>query len=197
MPKEARRITREDLLSYADFAAERQPRRAALMPVKKLRRIGVGPYATFYFENYDTMLFQVQEMLHIERGGEEQVADELAAYNPLIPQDSELVATMMLEIEDEHRRAHVLARLTHIEKHAFLQVGNEKVYAVAEEDVDRTAEDGKTSSVHFLHFPMSDAQCAAFKDGSAAIMLGFDHAEYAHLAPISNDSRTELASDLG
>src|SRR3546814_4926971 len=110
MPATARQITPADLIPDADYARVRRERRAALLPTKRLRRVPLGPICTFYFENFDTMLFQVQEMLLTEGGGAEQVPDELAAYNPLIPQGSELVATVMFEVEDPARqigRAHV------------------------------------------------------------------------------------------
>mgnify|MGYP001179590951 CR=1 FL=1 len=134
MPAAEKRITREDVIDFDKFARERGERRKALIPTKRLRRIEVGPVATFYFENFETMLFQVQEMLHIERGGEEQIKDELHAYNPLIPQGSELVATVMFEIEDARRREEMLKRLTHVEEHLFLKIGDEKVYCKPEED---------------------------------------------------------------
>lgn len=197
MPAAERNITRADIISDDDFGKTRAERRKAILPMKKLRRIHVGPFATFYFESFDTMLFQIQEMLYIERGGEEQIVDELNAYNPLVPQGSELVATVMLEIEDGKRRTEILKTLTHIEKHMFVQVGDEKVYCVPEEDVERTSEDGKTSSVHFIRFPLSDAQKAAFTDAAKQVMVGIDHENYAHLAILSAASREELAKDFG
>src|SRR5690606_11410251 len=104
MPEALRKITPADILPMADYDRQRKALKAELIPVKKLRRIEVGPFATFYFENYATMWMQVQEMLRIEKGGAEQIPGELEAYNPLIPQGEELIATMMLEIEDEKRR---------------------------------------------------------------------------------------------
>ena len=196
MPAAERNITRADIISDDDFGKTRAERRKAILPMKKLRRIHVGPFATFYFESFDTMLFQIQEMLYIERGGEEQIVDELNAYNPLVPQGSELVATVMLEIEDGKRRTEILKTLTHIEKHMFVQVGDEKVTCVPEEDVERTSEDGKTSSVHFVRFPLTDAQKAAFGDAAKQVMVGIDHENYAHLAILSAASREELAKDF-
>ena len=144
-----RKITRSDLIDLTRYGKERAERRKAMLPVKRLRRVEVGPHATFYFECYDTMWLQVHEMLYIERGGEEQIADELRAYNPLIPQKGELVATVMFEIVDPDQRARILRQLTNIEETAFLDVSGERIKASFETDVDRTAEDGKTSSVHF------------------------------------------------
>ncbi|RME65295.1 MAG: DUF3501 family protein [Alphaproteobacteria bacterium] len=196
MPASARRITPDDILPLAEYAKQRAARRRALLPVKKRRRIEVGPFATFYFENFDTMLQQVQEMLYIEKGGDAQLADELDAYNPLIPQGNELVATVMFEIDDEARRRRVLARLGGIERHAFLDVNGEKIYGEPEGDIERTSAEGKASSVHFLHFRLSDQQAAAFRKADSQVMLGFDHDHYAHLAVLSPASRAALAEDL-
>src|ERR1700735_2860076 len=123
MPASARQITPADLIPDADYAKERRERRAALLPGKRLRRAALGPICTVIFESYETMLFQVQEMLLTEKGGAEQVPDELAAYNPLIPQGSELVATVMFEIDDEVRREQALARLGGVEDMFFIQIG--------------------------------------------------------------------------
>lgn len=197
MPAEQRQITRADIIDMTLYGEQRAERRKAILPVKKLRRVEVGPHATFYFECYATMWQQVHEMLYIERGGEAQIADELSAYNPLIPQKGELVATVMFEIEDEGERGRVLRQLTNIEETAFLDVGGDKVKATFENDVDRTAADGKTSSVHFLRFGLSPAQVARFHDSAVPVMLGFTHSNYGHLAVVPLATREELASDLG
>ncbi len=196
MPASLRKVVAEDLLPDAAFAAVRKQRRAALLPVKELRRVALGPHCTFYFESFDTMLFQIQEMLLIEKGGEAQLPDELAAYNPLIPQGSELVATVMFEIEDAVRRELILARLGGVEEHFFIQVGGERAAGVQEGDIERTREDGKTSSVHFLRFPLTAAQKAAFGDPAVPVMVGCDHELYAHLAALSLATRAELARDF-
>lgn len=196
MPAHERRITRTDLIPDAEFARLRREKRAALLPIKRLRRVALGPCCTVYFENFDTMLFQIQEMLLIEKGGEAQVADELAAYNPLVPQGSELVATVMFEIDDPVRRAATLARLGGVEDRFFLQVGPEKAPGAPEGDVERTREDGKTSSVHFLRFPLAAEQIALFRDPATTIMIGCDHEDYAHLAVLSPATRAELSRDF-
>ena len=196
MPAAQRRITPEDLLPDAEFAKVRRERRAALLPIKRLRRIELGPVCTFYFECYETMLFQVQEMLLIEKGGAEQVPDELAAYNPLIPQGSELVATVMFEIDDPVRREATLARLGGVEDCFFLQVGGDRVAGVPEGDVERTRDDGKTSSVHFLRFPLRPEHVAVFRDPAVTIHVGCDHERYSHLAGLSPAVRAELAKDF-
>lgn len=196
MPAAERRITPADLLPDADFAKVRRERRAALLPVKRRRRVELGPVCTLHFETYETMLFQVQEMLLIEKGGAGQVPDELAAYNPLIPQGSELVATTLFEIDDPVRRAAILGRLGGVEDRFFLEVAGERAQAMPEGDIERTREDGKTSSVHFLRFPLTPAQKAAFADPGARVVLGCDHSNYAHMAVLGADSREELARDL-
>ena len=196
MPPALRQITRDDIMPDAEFAKVRRERRAALLPMKRLRRVDLGPFCSFYFENYETMLFQIQEMLLIEKGGEAQLADELAAYNPLIPQGQELVATVMFEIEDAVRRAQTLARLGGVEDLMFLQVGEEKLNGVPESDVDRTRDDGKTSSVHFLHFGLKPEHIAKFRDPGTTVMIGCRHEAYSHMAALTPATRAELARDF-
>jgi hypothetical protein len=196
MPATLRQITPADLIPDADYAKERRERRLALLPVKRLRRVALGPVCTLIFESYDTMLFQVQEMLLTEKGGAEQVPDELAAYNPLIPQGSELVATVMFEIDDEARREATLARLGGVEHTFFIQVGSDRAMGVPEGDVERTRDDGKTSSVHFLRFPLTPDQVARFRDPATQMMVGCGHEGYSHLAGLTPATRAELAKDF-
>ena len=194
MPASERQITRADIIPDAEFAGQRAARRAALLPVKRLRRIALGPVCTLYFETFETMLFQVQEMLHTEKGGEAQLADELAAYNPLIPQGRELVATAMFEIDEPVRREAVLRTLGGVEDHFFLLIGERRIAGAPEGG--RTRQDGKTSSVHFLRFTMTDAEAAAFRDPRPPVMIGCDHPNYGHLATVSEATRAELVKDL-
>jgi hypothetical protein len=196
MPADARRVTPEDLLSDAEYAKVRRERRQALLPAKRLRRVELGPFCTIFFESYETMLFQIQEMLLTERGGAAQVPDELAAYNPLIPQGAELVATVMFEIDDPVRRDQALQRLGGVEDRFFLQIGAERAAGVPEGDAERTREDGKTAAVHFLHFPLTPAQIAVFRDPATTILIGCDHDRYSHLAGLSPATRAELARDF-
>ena len=191
-----RQIMPEDILPLAEYQKIRKEHKQKLIPIKKNRRVAIGPFATFYFENFDTMWSQIQEMLYIEKGGEEQLKDELEAYNPLIPNGSELVATFMIEIDDPVRRDFMLRQLGHIEEKIYLSVGGEKIYAVPEEDVERTTEDGKASSIHFLHFPLTSSQKKAFKDPQTDVMLGIEHENYGHLALITGETRKALAEDF-
>ncbi len=196
MPRSARTITKADLMPIEDYAPIRKEHRAKLLPMKKRRRIAVGPDATFYFENFDTMLLQVQDMLYIEKGGDAQLADELAAYNPLIPKGNELVATIMFEIDNEARRDRFLRAISGIERHIFLQIGQHIIRAKPEQDVERTADDGKTSSIHFVRFALSDADIKAWQNPQTMIMAGIDHPAYAHMAVLSAQTRAELAKDF-
>jgi len=189
-------ISRADILPMADYARERGSLRADIVALKRRRRVEVGPFATFHFENYRTMWHQVHEMLFVEKGGEAQIGDELEAYNPLIPQGRELVATVMLEIPDPEQRARTLAKLGGIEQRMFLMVGTERIAARAETDVERTKADGKTSSVHFVHFDFTPAQIAAFRDPAMPVVVGIDHPEYGHMATMPRDARAALAEDF-
>ena len=192
----ARQIDTSAILPAAEYAKVRADRRKRITEIKKNRRLEVGPFATFYFENYDTMLHQVHEMLFIEKGGAEQIPDELAAYNPLIPKGSELVATVMFEIDDPVRRARVLANLGGVEHQAFIRVGGEIVRGVPEDDQERSREDGKASSVQFIRFPFTAAQVAAFKGGEGDVVVGFDHPNYGHMAVMPPAVRAALGEDF-
>ena len=189
-------LTRADIMAMADYGKVRTERRREIAQVKKNRRVEVGPFATFYFENRSTMWHQIHEMLFIEKGGEEQIADELAAYNPLIPNGRELVATVMIEIDDERRRRTVLGRLGGFEETMFLRFGDCEIGGVSEDDIDRTTSDGKASSVQFVHFPFTDSQAAAFKTGAGEAIVGVGHPNYAHMAVMPDAVRTALATDL-
>jgi Protein of unknown function (DUF3501) len=196
MPNHERRITPKDIVAYKDYAAGRTEFRKKLVAVKKNRRVEVGPFATFYFENYDTMWLQVQEMLHIEKGGAEQVAGELETYNPLIPQGGELIATLMLEIEDAVRRDAILKTLGGIEETISIDVAGSRVKGTPTEYEDRTTPDGKTSSVHWIRFRFTPDQIAAFKSGESKAVLEIAHPNYGHMAVIGPDVRKELAKDF-
>ena len=179
-----------------EYARVRDARRRAIAEMKKNRRVHVGPDITFYFENRETMLHQVHEMLAVEKGGENQIEDELRAYNPLIPRGCELVATMMIEIDDALRRDRVLRQLGGVEKTVKLSIDGETIVAQPETDVERTSPDGKTSSLHFLRFPFTEAQIAAFRDVNARIVLAVTHSSYDHMAAIPEPVRAALAGDF-
>jgi len=189
-------VSRADIMPMADYERERAERRQAMVALKRRRRLDVGPDCIFHFESYATMWAQIHEMLHIEKGGEAQIADELAAYNPLIPRGRELVATVMFEIDNPERRQAVLAQLGGVEETAFLRVGATTIRGRAEADIDRTSAAGKASSVQFIHFPFTDAQVAAFRQPGTEIVVGFTHPNYGHMAAMPKTVRQALADDF-
>ena len=196
MSKEKRLIEKEDLLPSDVYAKSRKQIRKDLVEFKKDRRIALGPYATFYFESFETMVAQVQEMLHIEKGGDEQLKDELTAYNPLVPKGKELIATLMFEIDNPISRSAFLGKVGGIEEKVFMKINDEIVKAVPEKDVDRTSAEGKASSVQFVHFKLNEDQISKFKSDSATIELGIDHKEYTHTTKLGEDSVKSLCADF-
>ena len=190
------KITRDDILGMDDYVKVRPERKRAVAELKKNRCVSVGPDATFYFESYDTMLHQVLEMLYIERGGEEQIEDELSAYNPLVPKGRELVATLMFEIDEPVRRGKFLATLGGVEETVTITVGDETISAQPEQDVDRTTAEGKASSIQFLHFPFTDEQVEKFRDPETTVTLGIGHKEYGHRANLPDAVRAALSADF-
>ena len=192
-----REIIRADILGMEVYGAERKQRRTEISALKEHRRLAVGPFASIHFECYETMWMQIHEMLYIEKGGEEQIADELAAYNPLIPDGRELVATLLLGIPGEpERRARILSTLGGIEDRIAIEIDGEVIAALPEGDVERSRADGKTSAVHFLHFPFSDPQVVAFRDPESRVRLSISHPEYGHIAVFPVTLREALADDF-
>jgi predicted SnoaL-like aldol condensation-catalyzing enzyme len=189
-------IKEEDVIDIDNYIKERSNIKKEISLLKQNRRIPVGPHATFYFECYQTMIYQIQEMLFIERGGKEQLLDEIKAYNPLVPKGKELVATLMFEIDNEKKRKDFLNSVGGIENKTFIQIGEHKVMAKPEADTERTSEDGKASSVHFLHFELNDDLVKLFIKDDIKIMLGFDHPNYKHFSEVSEVSKKELSNDF-
>ena len=196
MPKEKREIQKSDIMPLDAYIKDRKELRKNIVNFKKNRRVALGPYATFYFESYETMLAQVQEMLYIEKGGDEQLHDELIAYNPLIPNGKELTATLMFEIDNPISRAAFLGKVGGIEEMVFMKINGETVKAVPEEDVDRTSAEGKASSVQFIHFNFTDEQIKKFKSKDVNIELGMDHKEYSHTTKLSKENIASLSEDF-
>ena len=196
MNKESRQITIEDIIPLSEYSKNRKKIRKEIIEFKKNRRITLGPYATFYFECYQTMLAQIQEMLFIEKGGEDQLKDELRAYNPLVPKGRELVATLMFEIDNPFSRTDFLNKVGGIEEKVFIKVNNEKINSIPEKDVDRTSDEGKASSVQFIHFNFTDNQIRNFKNLSNEIVLGIDHELYNHETKVSEKTKKALIEDF-
>jgi len=191
------KIARNDLMSLEQYAKVRQDFRARVMAHKKDRQVKIGPNTTLYFEDRLTMLYQIQEMLRAERIFEEDgIQDELNAYNPLIPDGTNLKATFMIEFPDIEERQVALETMIGIEDRVWVQVADfSKVFAIADEDLERENEK-KTSSVHFLRFEFTPEMIKALK-GGAALSMGIDHPAYTHsVMPLPEASRTSLAQDL-
>ena len=196
MPKDKREIQKEDIMPLDSYIKNRKELRKNIVNFKKKRRVALGPYATFYFESYETMLAQVQEMLYIEKGGDEQLKDELIAYNPLIPNGKELTATLMFEIDNPVSRAAFLSKVGGIEEKVFIKINGEIVNAIPEEDVDRTSSEGKASSVQFIHFKFTDEQIQKFKSNSSEVEIGIDHDVYTHTTKLSSATVNSLSADF-
>ena len=196
MSKEKRILEKTDLVDVETYEQNRKQFRKNLVEYKKNRRVPLGPHATFYFESFETMLGQVQEMLHIEKGGNEQLRDELNAYNPLIPKGKELVATLMFEIDNPNLRTDFLSKVGGIEKKVYMKVENEKIIAIPETDVERTSDEGKASSVQFIHFKFTEEQIEKFKSVDKSVILGIEHNLYSHTTEISKNIKNALILDF-
>ena len=196
MTKENRIVEKVDLVDSKTYKQNRTQFRKNLIQFKKKRRVPLGPYATFYFECFETMLAQIQEMLYIERGGDEQLKDELNAYNPLIPKGKELVATLMFEIDDPALRTNFLNKVGGIEEKVYILIDKEKITAVSETDLDRTSAEGKASSVQFIHFNFSDEQIGKFKNYDNELIIGIEHDLYNHTTKVSQQTRDALVVDF-
>jgi len=196
MNKQYREVTKSDLMPIDEYSKKRKTIRKEIVNYKKNRRIPLGPHANFYFESYETMKAQIQEMLYIEKGGDEQLKDELAAYNPLIPKGKELVATLMFEIDNPTLRLDFLNKVGGIEEKVYIKIGKEKIFAIPEKDLDRTSAEGKASSVQFIHFNFSEQQIKSFNDIKNEIIIGIDHKLYNHMSKISKETRKALSKDF-
>ena len=196
MSKNKKIIEKDDIMPLDVYTKQRKELRKNIVEFKKDRRVPLGPYATFYFESYETMLAQVQEMLYIEKGGDDQLKDELSAYNPLVPNGKELTATLMFEIDNPVSRAAFLGKVGGIEEKVYMKVDGDIIKAIPEEDVDRTSAEGKASSVQFIHFKFNDEQISKFKSNTSLIELGIDHNEYSHSTRLSNSTVKSLCSDF-
>lgn len=190
------RLTRDDLYTLEQYASRRNAFRAQVLAHKKNRTVHLGPHMTLIFEDRLTVQYQVQEMLRIERIAEASgIEDELAAYNPLIPDGTNLKATLLIEFPDPQVRARELARLQRIEDHLYVEVsGSGRARAVADEDLDRSNA-SKTSAVHFIRFELNETQIATWRAG-AAVSIGVDDERYGHATLLPLSVRSALAMDF-
>jgi len=196
MPRDTRTITADDIMPVDQYELIRKDKKAEAIERKKLTRMSVGPNATVLFENWDSMWLQIQEMLRIEKGGEAQLADELAAYDPMVPKGAELTATVLFEVADPDRRDAFLRTIGNVEDHVSIQVGGHVVRARPEGDVERTrTSDGKASAVHFFHFDFPPEAVAAWKSGEGTAMVVIDHPNYGHAAMVGAATREYLARE--
>ncbi len=192
----SKKLEREDILNMTDYGMVRKERRKNITEMKKNRRLSVGPDATCYFESYETMWHQIHEMLFIEKGGEEQIEDELNAYAPLVPNGRELVATLMFEVDDPSRRATLLSGLGGVEDTLSINIEDHVIKGVPEADVDRTSAAGKASAIQFIHFPFSDQQISDFRDPKNTVMISINHKKYGHIAIMPEVIRAALSKDF-
>jgi hypothetical protein len=192
-----KRLTKEDILPLEEFTKIRSQKRQETIEIKKNRRVSLGAEATLFFENFDTLWWQIQEMLYIEKGGEAQMEDELLAYNPLLPQGQELVATFMIEIDDPDRRAHILGKLGGIERHLCLRFAGHTLTAMPEEGADRTTESGKTSAIHFVHWAFTKDQISDFSKAHQDIIVEITHPDFTFKTLMPEPVRQALQGDFG
>ncbi len=191
-----REISRADVLPMAEYAKVRAARRRKIAEHKAKRRLEIGPDACFLFESFETMWWQVHEMLYVEHGGEEEIHEQLSAYDPLVPKGDELVATLMFEIDDRRRRERVLGQLGGVEHTVSISFAGETVAAAPEGDVERSTAEGRASAVHFLHFPFTRAQIAKFRAPGCQVIVGIGHPNYAHMAVMPETVRAALSEDF-
>jgi hypothetical protein len=196
MPRDSHTITRADILPLDQYELIRADKKQEALARKQYTRLAVGPNATALFETWDSMWLQVHEMLRIEKGGEGQVADELAAYDPMVPKGSELTCTLLFEVADAERRDAFLRTIGGVENYVAIRVGAHQVRARPEGDIARTREsDNKASAVHFFHFDFTPEAIEAWKSGIGPAMLVIDHPNYGHAALIGAEARAFLARD--
>jgi hypothetical protein len=191
-----KQIKPEDIYERKDYINIRPKLRKEIVDRKRKRRLDIGPYVTLYFENRDTIIHQINEMVFIENGGSQQIKEEIDAYKSLIPNGKELVATVMVEIDNPLKRAEVLSKMGGFEETFTIQIADKIVSGKAELDVDRTTADGKASSVQFIHFSFTEEDIKIFRDDISKIELSINHQEYAHSTTLQNETKDELGKDF-
>ena len=189
-------IEKSDILSRDEYKSKRKSLREKMVLRKKFRRVDIGPYVTMYFENKDTIIHQINEMIYIENGGEEQINDEISAYESLIPDGQELVATVMIEIDSPIKRAEFLAKMGGFEEQISIKVGDQLIKGRAELDGDRTTADGKASSVQFVHFEFDENAIKIIKNHMDDVAISINHENYKHSSILNIDTVKELVEDF-
>ncbi len=193
---EQNQIKPEDIYERKEYLNKRPQLRKQIVSRKRKRRVDVGPYVTLYFENRDTIVHQINEMVFIENGGNEQIEEEILAYKSLIPNGKELIATVMVEIDSPLKRAEVLSKMGGFEQTFSINIGNLSIKGKAELDVDRTTSDGKASSVQFVHFNFNNEEIQKFKDSNLKIELSINHEAYGHSTYLQAETQHELSLDF-
>ena len=189
-------INEADILNRDQYKAQRKNLREKMVLRKKNRRLDIGPYITIYFENRDTILHQINEMVYIENGGDEQVKDEILAYKSLIPNGKELVATLMVEIDSPKKRADFLGKMGGFEENLDVIVNNKVIKGNPESDVERTTAEGKASSVQFVHFEFDEESINEFKSTNKDVAITINHKDYKHSTVMNQETKDELSKDF-
>ena len=189
-----RKIEQKDILDLTAYEKQRKEFRQKIMAIKEQRRIHVGPWITYLFENYDTMWYQVQEMTRAERiVDEEGIQGELNAYNELIPEKNQLSASMLIEIDDITERKTFLTRVVDLPQHTYLSLNGEKNMAVFD---PRQGSEDKLSAVQYIKFNLTQTQADTFGDSESKVVFGFDHREYSHEHELTSEQKSVLFKDM-
>ena len=189
-------INESDILNRDEYKAQRKILREKMVLRKKNRRLDIGPYITIYFENRDTILHQINEMVYIENGGAEQIKDEILAYKSLIPNGKELVATLMVEIDSPIKRADFLGKMGGFEENLDVIVNNKVIKGNPESDVERTTAEGKASSVQFVHFEFDEDSINEFRATNKDVTITINHNDYKHSTVMNQETKDELSKDF-
>ena len=189
-------IEAKDIINRDIYIKNRKGLRQNMVAAKKNRRLDIGPNITIYFENRKTIVHQINEMVFIENGGDAQIKEEIEAYKSLVPNGNELVATLMVEIDNPTKRAELLGKLGGFEEQLYLKIGDNIIKGEAELDADRTTADGKASSVQFVHFNFSETEKKMFKTDNIKIEIGISHEHYQHATMMNSSTIKELRDDL-
>ena len=189
-------IEKSDILSRDEYKSKRKSLREEMVLRKKFRRVDIGPYVTMYFENKDTIIHQINEMVYIEDGGEEQIDEEILAYKSLVPNGKELIATVMIEIDNPLKRSEFLAKMGGFEEQISIKIGDQVIKGNAELDGDRTTADGKASSVQFVHFEFEERAVEVIKNHMENVTISINHQNYKHSSTLNIDTVIDLVKDF-